>query len=146
MSWTCECSCGGVGGGGGGGERLIKDLKRKANSLSRDTRQANALRLEGGPPPLGNCSTFAGSAMPDAAKMYAFSGRVGRVPMIGLMRAMVYARVASSLIREPIFDWVILSSCVLFCPSTRRPSRHGLAPLISTSKVVARIRAPLPAN
>ncbi len=41
----------------GGGERLIKDLKRKANSLSRDTRQANALGLEGGPPPLGNCST-----------------------------------------------------------------------------------------
>ena len=33
------------------------DLKRKANSLSRDTRQANALGLEGGPPPLGNCST-----------------------------------------------------------------------------------------
>ena len=31
------------GGGGGGGERLIKDHKRKANSLSRDTRQANAL-------------------------------------------------------------------------------------------------------
>ena len=30
-------------GGGGGGERLIKDLKRKANSLSRDTRQASAL-------------------------------------------------------------------------------------------------------
>ena len=26
--------------GGGGGERIIKDLKRKANSLSRDTRQA----------------------------------------------------------------------------------------------------------
>ncbi len=26
--------------GGGGGERLIKDLKRKANSLSRGTRQA----------------------------------------------------------------------------------------------------------
>ena len=31
--------------GGGGGERLIKDLKRKANSLSRDTRQANAVGL-----------------------------------------------------------------------------------------------------
>ena len=31
---------------GGGGERIIKDLKRKANSLSRDTRQANALGLE----------------------------------------------------------------------------------------------------
>ena len=27
-------------GGGGAGERLIKGLKRKANSLSRDTRQA----------------------------------------------------------------------------------------------------------
>ncbi len=38
---------------GGGGERSIKDIKRKANSLSRDTRQANALGLEGGPPPLG---------------------------------------------------------------------------------------------
>ena len=37
---------------GGGGEHLIKDLKRKANSLSRDTRQANALGLEEGPPPL----------------------------------------------------------------------------------------------
>ncbi len=44
------------GGGGGGGERLIKDLQRKANSLSRDTRQASALGLEGGPPPLKNCS------------------------------------------------------------------------------------------
>ena len=32
----------------GGGERLIKDLKRKANSLSRDTRRANALGLKGG--------------------------------------------------------------------------------------------------
>ena len=31
------------GGGGGGGERLVKDLKRKANSLSRDTRQTNTL-------------------------------------------------------------------------------------------------------
>ena len=51
------CEQEGGGGGGGGGERLIKDLKRKANSLSRDTRQANALGLEGGPPPLGNCST-----------------------------------------------------------------------------------------
>jgi hypothetical protein len=30
---------------GGGGERLIKDLKRKANSLSRGTRQAGALGL-----------------------------------------------------------------------------------------------------
>ena len=28
-----------VGGGGGGGERLIKDLKRKANSLSRDCKE-----------------------------------------------------------------------------------------------------------
>jgi len=41
---------------GGGGEHLIKDLKRKANSLSRDTRQANALGLEGRPPPHENCS------------------------------------------------------------------------------------------
>jgi len=41
---------------GGGGESLIKDLKREANSLSRDTRQARALDLEGGPPPLKNCS------------------------------------------------------------------------------------------
>ena len=40
-----------------GRRALIKDLKRKANSLSRDIRQANALGLEGGPPPLGNCST-----------------------------------------------------------------------------------------
>ena len=39
-------------GCGGGGEHIIKDLKRKANSLSRDTRQANALGLEGGSPPL----------------------------------------------------------------------------------------------
>ena len=46
--------------------RLIKDLKRKANSLSRDTRQANALGLEGGPPPLGNCST----------RLKGFTGRV----------------------------------------------------------------------
>ena len=38
-------------GGGGGGERLIKDLKRKANSLSRGTRQASALGLEGRSPP-----------------------------------------------------------------------------------------------
>ena len=37
-----------LGGGGGGGERLIKDLKRKANSFSRDTRQANAVGLGGG--------------------------------------------------------------------------------------------------
>ena len=37
----------GGGAGGGGGERLVKDLKRKANSLSRDTRQANALGLKG---------------------------------------------------------------------------------------------------
>ena len=42
--------------GGGGGERLIKDLKRKANSLSRGTRQASALGLEGRPPPHENCS------------------------------------------------------------------------------------------
>ena len=41
---------------GGGGERLIKDLKRKANSLSRGTRQASALGLEGRPPPHENCS------------------------------------------------------------------------------------------
>ena len=95
---------------------------------------------------LGTIRSFARAYMPDAAKMYAFSERVGRVPMIGLMRAMVFARVASSLIREPIFDWVMLSSCVLFCLSTRLPSLHGLAPLISTSKVVARIRASLPAN
>ncbi len=31
-------------GGGGGGENLIRDLERKANSLSRYTRQASALR------------------------------------------------------------------------------------------------------
>jgi len=43
--------------GGGGGESLIKDRKRSANSLSRDTRQASALGLEGAPPPLENCST-----------------------------------------------------------------------------------------
>ena len=44
--------CGGVPSqGGGGGERLIKDLKRKANSLSRDTRQVSALGLEGRPRP-----------------------------------------------------------------------------------------------
>ena len=43
-------------GEGGGGERLIKDLKRKANSLSRGTRQASALGLEGRPPPHENCS------------------------------------------------------------------------------------------
>ena len=36
---------GGGGCGGGGGESLIKDLKRSANSLSRDTRQASALGL-----------------------------------------------------------------------------------------------------
>ena len=36
----------GGGGGGGGGQRLIKDLKRKANSLSRDTREASAFGLE----------------------------------------------------------------------------------------------------
>ena len=42
--------------GGGGGERLIKDLKRKANSLSRGTRPASALGLEGRPPPHENCS------------------------------------------------------------------------------------------
>ncbi len=29
----------------------------KANSLSRGTRQASVLGLEGGPPPLENCST-----------------------------------------------------------------------------------------
>ena len=40
----------------GGGDRLIKDLKRKANSLSRGTRQASALGLEGRPPPHENCS------------------------------------------------------------------------------------------
>jgi len=32
---------------GGGGESLIQDLKREANSLLRDTRQANTLGLEG---------------------------------------------------------------------------------------------------
>ena len=40
-----------TGGGGesGGGETLIKDLERKATSLSRDTRPAaSALALEGG--------------------------------------------------------------------------------------------------
>jgi hypothetical protein len=47
---------GGSGSGGGGGESFIKDLKREANALSRDTRQAIALGLEGGPPPLKNCS------------------------------------------------------------------------------------------
>ena len=31
---------------GGGGESLIKDLERKANSLSHNTRQASALGLE----------------------------------------------------------------------------------------------------
>ena len=30
-----------------GGESLIQDLKREANSLSRGTRQASALGLEG---------------------------------------------------------------------------------------------------
>jgi len=35
---------------GGGGESLIKDLKRKANSLLRGIRQASALGLEGGYP------------------------------------------------------------------------------------------------
>jgi len=34
----------------------MKGLKREANSLSRDTRQASALGLEGGPPPIENCS------------------------------------------------------------------------------------------
>jgi len=38
---------------GGGGECLIKDLKRKANSLSRNTRQANAVGLGGDPRPSG---------------------------------------------------------------------------------------------
>ena len=33
--------------GGGGRLSNIKDLKRKANSLSRDTRQASALGFEG---------------------------------------------------------------------------------------------------
>jgi hypothetical protein len=42
--------------GEGGEENLIKVLKRKANSLSRGTRQASALGLEVGPPPLENCS------------------------------------------------------------------------------------------
>jgi len=37
-------------------ESLIKDLKREAHSLSRETRQAIALGLEGGPPFLENCS------------------------------------------------------------------------------------------
>ena len=35
----------------GGGERLIKDLKRKANSLSRGARQARPLGWRGGPHP-----------------------------------------------------------------------------------------------
>ena len=35
----------------GGGESLIRDLKRKANSLSQDTKHVSALVLEGGPPP-----------------------------------------------------------------------------------------------
>ena len=39
-----------------GRERLIKDLERKANSLSRGTRQASVLGLEGSPPPYENCS------------------------------------------------------------------------------------------
>ena len=34
----------------------MKDLKRKANSLSRGTRQASALGLEGRPPPHEKCS------------------------------------------------------------------------------------------
>ena len=37
-----------------GGEGLIKDLKREADSLSRDTRQTSALGLEGGALPLEN--------------------------------------------------------------------------------------------
>ena len=36
----------GGGGGSGGGERLIKDLNKKANPLSPDTRQASALGFE----------------------------------------------------------------------------------------------------
>jgi len=35
---------------GGGGESLIEDLERKGNALSRGTRQASALGMEGGPP------------------------------------------------------------------------------------------------
>ena len=37
--------------GGGRGESLIRDLKEKANSLSRDTRQASSW-VGGGAPPL----------------------------------------------------------------------------------------------
>ena len=37
---------------GGEGESLIQDLKREANSLSHGTRQASALVLEEGGPPL----------------------------------------------------------------------------------------------
>ncbi len=55
-NWLFFSSCvQGGGGGGGGEERLTKDLKREANSLSRNTRQSSALGLEGWPPPLENC-------------------------------------------------------------------------------------------
>ena len=63
--WTCRINTISKHHSEEEGERLIKDLKRKANSLSRDTRQASALGLEGGPPPLENiraeayfCSNF----------------------------------------------------------------------------------------
>ena len=45
-AWVRGSEGGERGGGGGGGERLIKDLKRRAKSLSRESRQASALGLE----------------------------------------------------------------------------------------------------
>ena len=48
------------------------------------TKVRQHVELQSGTFDLGTIRSFAGAAMPDAAKMYAFSGRVGRVPMIGL--------------------------------------------------------------